>query len=94
MPRVAIPPLMQGLTNGKEEIKVEGETLREVICNLELSYPGFKSRICDDDEIRPNIALYVDGTVSREGIRQQVQEETEIHFLPAISGGLSAKFVV
>ena len=27
------------------EIKVEGETLREVISNLELSYPGFKSRI-------------------------------------------------
>ena len=87
MPMVAIPSLMQNLTDGKEKAEVEGQTIREVINNLESSYPGFKERLCEDDRIRPNIALYVDGAVSREGMRQQVTEETEIHFLPAISGG-------
>jgi len=87
MPTVAIPSLMQSLTDGKEKVQVEGKTMREVINVLDSSYPGFKDRLCDDDQIRPNIALYVDGAVSREGMRQQVTEETQIHFLPAISGG-------
>lgn len=89
MATVAIPSLMQELTDGKEKATVEGNTIREVLNNLESIYPGFKARICDDDQIRPNIAVYVDGTLTREGMRQQVSEDSEIHFLPAISGGSS-----
>ena len=89
MATVAIPSLMQELTNGKEKATVEGNTIREVLNNLELIYPGFKARICDDDQIRPNIAVYVDGALTREGMRHQVSEDSEIHFLPAISGGTS-----
>ena len=87
MPTVSIPALMQHLTSGAEKVKVEGTTLREVVANLEVTYPGFKSRLCDGNRIRPNIAVYVDGVISREGMRQPVSKETEIHFLPAISGG-------
>ena len=89
MATVAIPSLMQELTNGKEKATVEGNTIREVLNNLESIYPGFKARICDGDQIRPNIAVYVDGALTREGMRQQVSEDSEIHFLPAISGGSS-----
>lgn len=89
MATVAIPSLMQELTDGKEKTTVEGKTIREVLNNLDLIYPGFKARICDDDQIRPNIAVYVDGALTREGMRQQVMEDSEVHFLPAISGGTS-----
>ena len=97
MATVAIPSLMQELTNGKEKATVEGNTIREVLNSLELIYPGFKARICEDDQIRPNIAVYVDGALTREGMRaltregmrHQVSEDSEIHFLPAISGGTS-----
>jgi molybdopterin converting factor small subunit len=78
---------MQNLTDGKEKIFVPGTTIRMVIDNLEASYPGFKGRLCDGERIRPNIAVYVDGVISREGMRKQVASATEIHFLPAISGG-------
>ena len=49
MPRVAIPPLMQGLTNGKEEIKVEGELRSEVAMNVKRlkdigTYRGLRHR--------------------------------------------------
>lgn len=87
MPIVSVPSLMQNLTNGADKVTVDGETLREVIENLEESYPGFKARLCDGNRIRKNISLYIDGTISREGMRQSVKEDTEIHFLPAISGG-------
>ena len=89
MATVAIPSLMQELTDGKEKATVEGSTIREVLNNMESIYPGFKARICDDDQIRPNIAVYVDGSLTREGMLQQVSEDSEIHFLPAISGGTS-----
>ena len=89
MATVAIPSLMQELTDGKEKATVKGNTIREVLNNLESIYPGFKARICDDDQIRPNIAVYVDGSLTREGMLQQVSEDSEIHFLPAISGGTS-----
>ena len=89
MATVAIPSLMQELTDGKEKVKVEGNTIRVVLNNLEAIYPGFKERICDDDQIRPNIAVYVDGALTREGMRQQVSDDSQIHFLPAISGGAS-----
>ena len=87
MATVAIPSLMQELTDGKEKATVEGNTIREVLNNLESIYPGFKARICDDDQIRPNIAVYVNGALTREGMRQRVSKDSEIHFLPAISGG-------
>ena len=87
MPTVAIPSLMQNLTNGEDRVTLDGTTLREVIANLEESYPGFKARVCDGDRIRPNISVYINGIISREGMRQSVNAETEIHFLPALSGG-------
>lgn len=91
MATVAIPSLMQELTDGKEKATVEGNTIREVLNNLDSIYPGFKARICDDNQIRPNIAVYVDGALTREGMRQHVSEDSEIHFLPAISGGMSSR---
>ncbi|MAF83650.1 MAG: molybdopterin synthase sulfur carrier subunit [Chromatiales bacterium] len=90
MPTVSIPSLMQNLTNGVDKVIVEGQTLREVVDSLEDTYPGFKARLCDGTRIRLNIAVYVDGMISREGMRQPVTEGTEIHFLPALSGGSSS----
>jgi molybdopterin synthase sulfur carrier subunit len=89
MPIVSIPSLMQNLTNGADKVNVDGKTLREVISNLEKFYPGFAARLCDGDRIRQNISLYIDGLISREGMRQLVKADTEIHFIPAISGGCS-----
>jgi molybdopterin synthase sulfur carrier subunit len=87
MATVFIPSLMRDLAGGITEMYVHGGTLREVIDALELSYPGMKQRLCDDDRIRPNIAVVVDGTRSAQGLRTRVSETSEIHFVPAISGG-------
>lgn len=80
---------MQGLTQGQDKVKVSGKTIRQVIDNLEALYPGFKDRLCDleSDRIRPNISVAVDGEITRLGLLQRVKEKSEIHFIPAISGG-------
>ena len=91
MPIVAIPSLLRNLTNGKESITVPGATIREVINNLESCYPGMKARLCEDDRIKPGIAVYVNGLLTRGSILESVDADAEIHFLPAIGGGTKEK---
>lgn len=87
MARVWIPALLRGMTGGASEVDVPGETVRAVIEQLEARYPGIRERLMDGDRLRPNIAVVVDGTRSRQGLRQPVSAESEVHFVPAISGG-------
>ena len=76
-----------------------GATVREVIDALEVSYPGLKDRLVQVDgslaggsshqtRLRPNIALVVDGVTSRQGLRHPLSEKSEVHFVPALSGGM------
>ena len=88
MPHVAIPSLMRNLTAGEEQVTVPGTTVREVIDNVETRYPGVKARLCENGRIKPGIAVYIDGILTtREGLRERLNADAEIHFLPAISGG-------
>ncbi|HXH13344.1 MAG TPA: MoaD/ThiS family protein [Alphaproteobacteria bacterium] len=84
---VWIPALLQGLTGGEEKVVVAGKTVGELIDQLEARYPGVKERLVEGGEIRPHIAVAIDGEVSPEGLEQEVQEASEIHFIPALSGG-------
>ncbi len=87
MPVVFIPALLRDLTGGVESLEVPGETVREVIDQLEARYPGVKERLCDGDRLRPGIAVAVDGAISRQRLRHRLDVGSEVHFLPAISGG-------
>jgi sulfur-carrier protein len=88
---VWIPSLLRDLTGGLSEVNAPGETVRDLINRLEEQYPGIRERLCDgapgEERIRPNIALVVDGVRCRQGLRQPVGENSEVHFVPAISGG-------
>ncbi len=87
MPTVAIPALMRNLTDGEESVLVSGTTVREAIDSLESRYPGIKVRLCEGDRLKPGIAVYIDGLLTRGSLREPVNADAEIHFLPAISGG-------
>ena len=79
---------MQNLTDGKGQIPTNGQTVRQVIDYLDAHYPGFKTRICNEqDQIRPEIAIAVDGEVVTSGLRTRVSNFSEVHFLPALAGG-------
>jgi sulfur-carrier protein len=82
-----IPSLLQSLTAGEDKVVVSGGTVGEIIDNLEARFPGVKDRLVQGSEIRPHIAVAIDGDVSPEGLEQDVQESSEIHFIPALSGG-------
>ena len=89
MPEVWIPPMMQRLTEGQERVTVAGATVRQLLANLDDAYPGLRALLYDPDtdRIRPQIAVVVDGEVSHLGLLERVEENSEVHFLPAIGGG-------
>ena len=88
MATVFIPSLMRNLTDGKENVEVSGPTVRAIINNLDAEYPGIKERLVDKYRIKPNISVAVDGEVTPLGLLEKVGEDSEVHFLTAIGGGV------
>ncbi len=89
MAEVWIPPRMQNLTGGQRTLQVAGSTVRQLINNMDLQFPGVRIRLCDEDgtDLLPGVAVIVDGETSQIGLLQRVEENSEVHFLPALGGG-------
>ena len=51
---------MQRISGGKEQVRVAGATIRQVVNNLDKEYPGIKDELCEDDDINPDIAVVID----------------------------------
>jgi molybdopterin converting factor small subunit len=87
MVTVFIPSLMQGLTDGEHRVEIDGATVRQIIDNLEARYPGMKERLVENNRVKSNISVAIDGEVTTLGMLGKVGESSEVHFLPAIGGG-------
>ena len=87
MALVFIPSLMQNLSNGEQRVSVEGANVRQIIDNLDSMFPGFKNRLVEDGRVKPNISVAIDGEITPLGMIEKVTEDSEVHFLPSISGG-------
>lgn len=87
MAKVVIPPQLRDLTGGASEVEVSGANVRQVIASLEERFPGIGARLRDGDSLAPGIAVDVDGEFPGLGLLAPVRPDSEIHFLPAISGG-------
>ncbi len=86
---VWIPPLLRRLTGGTDTVTAPGSTLRQVLNSLEELYPGFKAALLEEngEQVQSGIAVIIDGEATQMGLIEPVGEESEIHFVPAISGG-------
>jgi len=87
---VRIPTSLRKLTKNQEVVDAKGATIRDLINDLEKSYPGLKERICDEQD---NIRRFVNVFVNNEDIRFLNDADTvvkagdEISIVPAIAGG-------
>ena len=87
MATVYIPTMLLPLTGGVKQVDCEGRNVRQIINGLEEKFPGIKDRLVEDGQIRPNLAVAIDGEVARMGMLERVTETSEVHFVPAIGGG-------
>jgi sulfur-carrier protein len=87
MATVYIPEPLQSLSHGAKEVTMAASTVRQVIARLEALYPGMEEALVEDGDLKPHIAVAVDGEVSVLGLAERVGEDSEVHFIPALGGG-------
>ena len=87
MATVFIPALLRKLTGGRESIIAKGRTVGQIIDDIERRFPGFRTQMVENGELKPSIAVSIDGEVAAGGLRDPVDESSEVHFIPALGGG-------
>ena len=87
MPTVVIPALLRKFTGGIERVDVPGKSIRELVRNLGEQFPGIDQQLLQDGDIRPSIAVSIDGEIATGGVLDAVNENSEVHFIPALGGG-------
>ena len=88
MSTIFIPTMLLSLTSGTKRVEMEARNVRQVIERLDEMVPGIKERLVEDGEIRPSLAIAIDGDVAIMGMLEKVGENSEVHFVPAIGGGI------
>jgi molybdopterin synthase sulfur carrier subunit len=84
---VVIPALLRKLSNGQERVEVSGRNVGQIIDALEQQFPGFKEQLLQNNELKPSIAVSIDGEMGTGGLLDRVKDTSEIFFIPAIGGG-------
>ena len=87
MATVFIPSLLRKLTAGKSSVTASGTTVGQLISDLDRQFPGFRGQVIEDGELKPSLAVSVDGEISTQGTLEPVHENSQVYFLPAIGGG-------
>jgi molybdopterin synthase sulfur carrier subunit len=86
---VKIPSPLRTLTGGAATVDCAPGTVRELIDQLDASYPGLRDRLCQDGELRRFVNVFVAGEDVRfaAGIATVTSDGQEVTILPAVAGG-------
>jgi len=87
---VRIPTPLRKLTDGADEVSIEGATVGAMIDNLEAAHAGLKERLCDENgEIRRFVNVYLNDEDVRflNGRDTELKDGDEVSIVPAIAGG-------
>ena len=87
---VRIPTPLRALTKGSAEVQAKGDTVDDVVQDLERQFPGFRERLVDENgELRRFINLYVNEEDVRflQGRTTGLKEGDTVSIVPAIAGG-------
>lgn len=88
--KIRIPSPLQKLTDNQSEVECEGKDIKDLVENLEKSFPGIKERLCDDaGKLRRFINIFVNEKDIRflQGDETKLEDGDEVSIIPAIAGG-------
>ena len=89
---VKIPTPLRRLTNEKDEVSLQSNSVTQMIADLESEFPGIKDRLCDENgEIRKFINIYINEEDIRflKGPDSEISENDTVSIIPAIAGGVN-----
>ena len=84
---VRLPPLLRALFPDAERVvKIEAETVEDVMNGLEARWPGMRDRLCEPGPaLRQHIPVYVDQ--ERASLDTPIDARSRLDVITAISGG-------
>jgi sulfur-carrier protein len=86
---VRIPAPLRTLTGGKDEVPASGNTVGEVIDDMEKKHPGIRDRLLDAKGVRRFVNIYVGEEDVRflQGLATPLKNGDQLSIVPAIAGG-------
>lgn len=90
MPKVNFTYALKRFFPGIEATDVPGQTVRDLLNNLEKKYPGLMNYIVDDQgRMRQHVNIYLNNELikDREKLSDHVEEGDEVYVMQALSGG-------
>ena len=74
--------LSKRLAGGAKEINTEASSVRALIRELDMRYPGLGSQIEDG-----TLSVAIDGDIFQDAYLEELRPDSEVAFLPKIGGG-------
>jgi sulfur-carrier protein len=86
---VKIPAQLRAVTDGVDEIKVEGATIGDALDAVFDAHEDLRERITEDGSLRRFVNVYVSGEDIRfqDGLQTPLDDGDEVTILPAVAGG-------
>lgn len=87
---VRVPAILQSAVGGQKVVKVEGQTLGEILDRLDQQFPGVKKLLLDENgEIRRHINIYLNDEDVRflQRLDTPIRDGDVLSILPALAGG-------
>ena len=84
---VKLPTPLVDYTQGERDVEAVGETLDDLLRDLDRQYPGIRFRMIDEqDTVRAHIKLFVNGELERS-LDTTLTDKDSIIIVAALSGG-------
>ncbi len=90
MSTVRIPTPLRKLTGDQEVVTASGDTVGEILQNLDKTYPGLGERVYDENgAVRRFVNIFLNDEDIRflENTDTKVADSDELSIVPAIAGG-------
>lgn len=85
--KVIVPSQLRSYTGGRGEVSAVGNTLAEVLADLDRQFPGFRFRVIDEqDRVRRHVILFV-GEERRDDLHAEILPGLDVQIVGALSGG-------
>jgi molybdopterin converting factor small subunit len=86
MPTVNIPSPLRSYTQDVATVAAAGDTVAEVLADLDARYPGIRFRMIDEQgRIRQHIRIFVN--TEPASLAARVERSDVVHLICALSGG-------
>jgi molybdopterin synthase sulfur carrier subunit len=86
---VRLPAVLRRFTGGEAVVTGHGQTLKELIVNLDAKFPGIADQLIADDDLHRFVNIYVnDEDVRYLGkLAAPLADDDVVSILPAVAGG-------